>query len=101
MTNDISVNKQTVLQYLASGQEVPFLIPEYQRLYSWSYDKITTLFDDLWDFSIERLQEGGASSYFLSSVVSYWSRKRMKNRFGTRAYQIGTLPSTMQINLHI
>ena len=78
MTNDISVNKQTVLQYLTSGQEVPFLIPEYQRPYSWGYDEITTLFDDLWDFSIERLQEGGASSYFLGSVVSYY-RKDVDN----------------------
>lgn len=80
MTNDISVNKQTVLQYLISGQEVPFLIPEYQRPYSWSYDEITTLFDDLWDFSIERLQEGGASSYFLGSVVSYYRKDVDRDR---------------------
>lgn len=42
---NISVNKQTVLQLLKSGQEVPFLIPEYQRPYSWSDDEIITLFD--------------------------------------------------------
>ena len=40
---NISVNKQTVLQLLKSGQEVPFLIPEYQRPYSWSDDEIITL----------------------------------------------------------
>ena len=40
---NINVNKQTVLQLLKSGQKVPFLIPEYQRPYSWSDDEIITL----------------------------------------------------------
>ena len=68
---NISVNKQTVLQLLKSGQEVPFLIPEYQRPYSWSDDEIITLFDDIWGFSIDRTQPNGAKSYFLGCVVSY------------------------------
>jgi len=68
---NINVNKQTVLQLLTSGQEVPFVIPEYQRPYSWSDDEICTLFDDIWGFSIDRTQPNGASSYFLGCVVSY------------------------------
>ena len=68
---NISVNKQTVLQLLTSGQEVKFLIPEYQRPYSWSDDEIITLFDDLWDFSIDHTKPHGAKSYFLGSIVSY------------------------------
>ena len=68
---NINVNKQTVLQLLTSGQEVPFVIPEYQRPYSWSDDEICTLFDDIWDFSIDRTQPNGANSYFLGCVVSY------------------------------
>lgn len=68
---NINVNKQTVLQLLTSGQEVPFVIPEYQRPYSWSVDEICTLFDDLWSFSIERNQHNGAKNYFLGCVVSY------------------------------
>lgn len=68
---NINVNKQTVLQLLTSGQEIPFVIPEYQRPYSWSEDEICTLFDDLWNFSIERNQQNGAKSYFLGCVVSY------------------------------
>lgn len=66
----ISVNKQTVLQLLTSGQEIPFVIPEYQRPYSWSDDEINTLFDDLWNFSIERTQNK-AKNYFLGCVVAY------------------------------
>ena len=68
---NINVNKQTVLQLLTSGQETPFVIPEYQRPYSWGEDEICTLFDDLWNFSVERGKEDGAKSYFLGCVVSY------------------------------
>lgn len=68
---NINVNKQTVLQLLTSGQEVPFVIPEYQRPYSWSDDEICTLFDDLWSFSLDRVQPNGVNSYFLGCVVSY------------------------------
>lgn len=68
---NINVNKQNVLQLLTSGQEIPFVIPEYQRPYSWSDDEIITLFEDLWEFSIERTHSDGAKSYFLGCVVSY------------------------------
>ena len=71
MSTIIGVNKQTVLELLYSGQKVKFLIPEYQRPYSWSDDEIITLFDDLWDFSIDHTKPNGAKSYFLGSVVSY------------------------------
>lgn len=70
-TANINVNKQNVLQLLTSGQEIPFVIPEYQRPYSWSDDEIITLFEDLWEFSIERTHGDGAKSYFLGCVVSY------------------------------
>ena len=68
---NINVNKQNVLQLLTSGQEITFVIPEYQRPYSWSDDEIITLFEDLWDFSIERTHNDGAKSYFLGCIVSY------------------------------
>ena len=70
-TANIHVNKQNVLQLLTSGQEIPFVIPEYQRPYSWSDDEIITLFEDLWEFSIERTHSDGAKNYFLGCVVSY------------------------------
>jgi hypothetical protein len=70
-TANINVNKQTVLQLLTSGQDIPFVIPEYQRPYSWSDDEIITLFEDIWEFSIERTKPDGAKTYFLGCVVSY------------------------------
>lgn len=65
---NITVNKQTVRELLTGGQRMPFVIPEYQRPYSWSDDEVTTLFEDLWEFSEER---GTNENYFLGSVVSY------------------------------
>ena len=69
--NNISVNKQTVIDLLKSGKDHPFLIPEYQRPYAWSDDEVVTLFDDLWEFSIERTTPEGAKTYFLGSIVSF------------------------------
>lgn len=68
---NINVNKLTVLEFLATGQKIPFLIPEYQRPYSWSDDEINTLFDDIWGFSIEHTRPNSAQTYFLGCIVSY------------------------------
>lgn len=76
--NNISVNKQTVIDLLKSGKDHRFLIPEYQRPYAWGDDEVITLFDDLWEFSIERTTEGGAKTYFLGSIVSYENTKGEK-----------------------
>lgn len=69
--NNISVNKQTVIDLLKSGKDHPFLIPEYQRPYAWGDDEVVTLFDDLWEFSLERNNPDGAKTYFLGSIVSF------------------------------
>lgn len=70
-TTNIDVNKQNVVDLLRSGSEQIFLIPEYQRPYAWSDDEVTTLFDDLWNFTIERSQPNGPKTYFLGSIVSF------------------------------
>ncbi|MCR4638956.1 DUF262 domain-containing HNH endonuclease family protein [Ruminococcus sp.] len=71
MAATIEVNKQSVKTLLSSGIENPFVIPEYQRPYAWSYDQVNTLFDDIWDFT---QNDGGSkrnATYFLGCVVSY------------------------------
>lgn len=70
-TTNINVNKQNVVDLLKSGKDHPFIIPEYQRPYAWSDDEIITLFDDLWEFSIERTTSESAKTYFLGSIVSF------------------------------
>ncbi len=70
-TTNIDVNKQNVVDLLKSGKDHPFIIPEYQRPYAWSDDEIITLFDDLWEFSIERTTSESAKTYFLGIIVSF------------------------------
>ena len=78
MANNIEVNKQSVVDLLKSGKEHPFVIPEYQRPYAWGDDEINTLFDDIWEFSIERTKPDGPKTYFLGSIVSFENEKGEK-----------------------
>lgn len=77
-TTNIDVNKQNVVDLLKSGKYHPFVIPEYQRPYAWGDDEVMTLFDDIWNFSIERTTDQGSKTYFLGSIVSYENEKGEK-----------------------
>lgn len=71
MSTAINVNKQTIEEFLTTGKHKPFVIPEYQRPYSWTNEEIEILFEDLWNFTCT---EGGTErngTYFLGSIVSY------------------------------
>lgn len=75
MATTISVNKQTIEQFLLNARTKPFVIPEYQRPYNWTSDQIDTLFNDIWEFTCN---EGGTDkegTYFLGSIVSYENDK--------------------------
>lgn len=67
----IEVCKKTVLGLLK--EEVPFVIPEYQRPYSWKEEEIETFFEDIWSFSEERLEKGKdcKDNYFFGSIVYF------------------------------
>ena len=63
----------TVKELLSSGTNESFVIPPYQRPYSWNTDNVCELFNNLWDFS---QGEGGCekknkASYFLGCIVLY------------------------------
>lgn len=76
MATTISVNKQTIEQFLLSAKAKPFVIPEYQRTYSWTNEQIDILFKDIWEFASN---EGGTEkdgTYFLGSIVSYENENR-------------------------
>lgn len=71
MSTTISVNKQTIEQFLLNARTKPFIIPDYQRPYSWTSDQINILFKDIWEFTCN---EGGTDkegTYFLGSIVFY------------------------------
>ncbi|MCI6217011.1 MAG: DUF262 domain-containing HNH endonuclease family protein [Helicobacter sp.] len=69
---EMQVNKQSVREFLASGKS--FLVPEYQRPYSWKQEQCETLWEDIMNF-FKNTQENQDSSdddeYFLGSVVSF------------------------------
>ncbi|MBR4717280.1 MAG: DUF262 domain-containing protein [Lentisphaeria bacterium] len=63
-------NKQCVKSLLQSGIECPFLIPEYQRPYAWTYEQVETLFNDIWDHTILS-GDSEKNKYFLGTIVAY------------------------------
>lgn len=74
MATTIEVNKKSVEELLGSGRTRPFVIPEYQRPYSWTDEQVETLFEDLWEFTANTYdtpEPQSESPYFLGSVVSY------------------------------
>lgn len=71
MAITISVNKQSVEQFLSGGKLKPFIIPEYQRPYAWTEEQIETLFEDIWEFVSNSDKDNEDGTYFLGSVVFY------------------------------
>ncbi len=67
----IQVNRQNVLDFLKTGVEKPFVIPDYQRPYAWTRDQIETLFEDIYEFAttVGGLKRKG--NYFLGSIVAF------------------------------
>lgn len=66
----IEVNKQSVFSLLKSGQDHPFLIPEYQRPYAWTEDEVKTLFEDIKEFA-SKVTQSDRTTYFLGSVITF------------------------------
>ena len=71
MATSINVSKKSVADLLATGKDMPFVIPEYQRPYAWSTDEVETLFNDIWDFADTKGSKNGSEFYFLGSIVSF------------------------------
>ena len=73
MVATIQVNKQSIKQLLESGKDQMFLIPEYQRPYSWTENETKTLFYDLLEFTENESKRNSEveGTYFLGSIVSY------------------------------
>lgn len=63
---EITVNKKTVKEYLEQGQKSKFIIPEYQREYSWTNDECETLWEDVLNFYNSKDKE-----YFIGTIVTF------------------------------
>lgn len=70
---ELSVSKRSIGKYLTEtlkdNSVKTFIIPEYQRPYSWDIDKCRTLWEDIRDFRLEPTTDD-SSEYFLGTIVS-------------------------------
>ncbi len=67
MSATIEVNKKSVEDLLSEGKEHKFLIPAYQRPYEWDEERIRTLYEDLWGFTVSPT----GKTYFLGCIVTF------------------------------
>ena len=74
MATTISVNKQTIEQFLLNARTKPFIIPDYQRPYAWEEDECRTLWNDLFTFAFpnddsEKFDD--TEEYYLGPIVTF------------------------------
>lgn len=70
---------QKSIQDLLTGKNSDFLIPDYQRPYSWTEDECGTLWDDLFGFCFpndDSEQFNKDSEYFLGPIVTFKSPEK-------------------------
>lgn len=91
-TTEISVNKKSVKELLSSGSISKFVIPDYQRPYDWSEDEITTLFEDLWDATLESMNPSNPNkTFFLGSIVTFYNKDKNEQEIIDGQQRITTL----------
>ena len=75
MSTEIKIDKKSVKDFLS--EKGPFVIPVYQRPYTWSEDdEIQTLFDDIIEFVHNGGSENEDLTYFLGCVVSFTNSQK-------------------------
>ena len=70
----MKIEQLNVKQFLETGREEPFLVPDYQRPYSWGEEEIATLFNDLLLFTegdVSKKNKNSNDTYFLGTVISF------------------------------
>lgn len=65
---ELNVSKKTIYEILSSMQGKKFIIPEYQRPYSWDEEQCDILWTDLIDFYESNINKD--DYYFLGSIVT-------------------------------
>ncbi|WP_369085997.1 DUF262 domain-containing protein [Metamycoplasma spumans] len=71
--NKIDVKSETIIDlFQKASKEHNFLIPEYQRPYSWGEEQTEQLFTDLWEFYKKIIEDPNSKEkYFLGSIVFF------------------------------
>lgn len=71
MAKTLSADEKTIKDFLEVSQKQKILIPEYQRPYSWEEVHISTLFENLVEFTQKKSIDKSQESYFLGTVVYF------------------------------
>lgn len=69
MSKNIEPKLKKIGEYLTLEGSAKFVIPEYQRPYSWDTEKCETLWQDITDFSESFDGDGEKDSYFFGTVI--------------------------------
>ena len=67
---ELSVSRKNIITLFSETKR--FIIPDFQRPYSWDIDKCETLWADITNFHSDTVSDG-SSEYFLGTIVSYKS----------------------------
>jgi uncharacterized protein with ParB-like and HNH nuclease domain len=65
---ELSVNRKSIGKLFDEMQNKKFIIPDFQRPYSWDIEKCETLWQDITNFL--ETEESTSSDYFLGTIVS-------------------------------
>ena len=73
---EVSTRCCSICDFLETGKDNVFMIPEYQRPYSWEQEQVETLINDILNFTENRKRKN--ANYFLGSVVSFINKNKNK-----------------------
>ena len=65
---ELNVSRKTIFEILSSMKNKKFIIPDYQRPYSWDIEKCEILWNDLLDFYENKIDDN--DEYFLGTIVT-------------------------------
>lgn len=73
MAKQLNAEQKTISQILNDPNKPKFLIPDYQRPYSWTKDECETLWDDILSFAypIDHAFNAGNDRYFLGTILTF------------------------------
>ena len=73
MAKQLNAEQKTINQILNDPNRTKFLIPDYQRPYSWEREQCETLWDDILSFAypIDHSFNAGNDRYFLGTILTF------------------------------
>ena len=73
MAKQLNAEQKTISQILYDPNKPKFLIPDYQRPYSWEREQCETLWDDILSFAfpLDHAFDANSDRYFLGTILTY------------------------------